>query len=71
MKDVLTAEEFDAIAYQAYADQLGALKIRIMTAKSNVIKDLALQMNQEERKTLVNLFPKGKRGHGRHHDGKY
>ena len=69
MKDVLTAPEFDANAYQAYADQLQTLKIQMMTAKTNAIKDLATQMNQQEREVLVDLVPKGKRGHGKYHGG--
>ncbi len=67
MKDVLTAPEFDANAFQTYADQLQALKIQMITAKTGAIKDLASQMNQEEREVLVEILPKGKRGHGRHH----
>ena len=69
LKDTLTAAEFDASAYQTYADQLQALKIQMMTAKANAIKDLASQMDQQEREVLVDLLPKGKRGHGKYHGG--
>jgi len=67
MKGVLTAPEFDANAYQAYADQFQALKVQMMVAKTGAIKDLATQMNQQEREVLLELMPKGKKGHGKHH----
>ncbi len=67
IKDVLTAPEFDANAYQAYADQLQDLKIQMMVAKTGAIKDLASQMNQQEREVLLEIMPKGKKGHGKHH----
>jgi len=67
MKDVLTAPEFDANAYQAYADQLQDLKIQMMVAKTGAIKDLASLMNQQEREVLLEIMPKGKKGHGKHH----
>ena len=67
LKDVLTAPEFDANAYQAYADQLQGLKIQMMVAKTGAIKDLASQMNQQEREVLLEIMPKGKKGHGKHH----
>ena len=67
MKGVLTAPEFDANAYQAYADQYQALKVQMMTAKTGAIKELASQMNQQEREILLELMPKGKKGHGKHH----
>ena len=67
MKGVLTAPEFDANAYQAYADQIQALKVQMMTAKTEAVKELASQMNQQEREVLLELMPKGKKGHGKHH----
>ena len=67
MKGVLTAPEFDANAYQAYADQIQALKVQMMTAKTEAVKELASQMNQQEREVLLELMPKGKKGHGKYH----
>jgi uncharacterized membrane protein len=67
MKGVLTAPEFDANAYQSYADKLQGLKIQMMVAKTGAIKDLASQMNQQEREVLLEIMPKGKKGHGKHH----
>ena len=67
MKGVLTAPEFDANAYQSYADQIQALKVQMMTAKTEAVKELASQMNQQEREVLLELMPKGKKGHGKHH----
>ena len=67
MKGVLTAPEFDANAYQAYADQLQDIKVQMMIAKTGAIKDLASQMNQQEREVLLELMPKGKKGHGKYH----
>ena len=67
MKDVLTAPEFDANAYQTYADQLQALKIQMITAKTGAIKDLASQMNQQEREVLIEIMPQGRKGHGKYH----
>ena len=69
MKAVLTAPEFDAKAYQTYADQLQDIRIQMMTAKTGAIKDLASQMNQQEREVLVDILPKGKRGHGKYYGG--
>jgi len=67
MKGVLTAPEFDANTYQSYADQLQEIKVQMMTAKTGAIKELATQMNQQEREVLLEIMPKGKKGHGRHH----
>ena len=67
MKGVLTAPEFDAKAYQAYADQLQEIKVQMMTAKTGAIKELATQMNQQEREVLLEIMPKGKKGHGKYH----
>ncbi len=67
IKDVLTAPEFDANAYQAYADQLQEIKVQMMVAKTGAIKALASQMNQQEREVLLEIMPKGKKGHGKHH----
>jgi len=71
MKDVLTAPEFNANAYQTYADQLEALQIKRFSAMADAIKDIAAQMSQQEREVLVELLPKGKRGHGKLHGGNY
>jgi len=67
MKGVLTAHDFDTNAYQAYADQLQALKVQMMVSKTGAIKDLASQMNQQEREVLLEIMPKGKKGHGKYH----
>ena len=67
MNDVLTAPEFDANSYQTYADQLEVLQIKRFSAMADAIKDLASQMNQQEREVLVEIIPKGRKGHGRHH----
>ncbi|MGI9533656.1 MAG: periplasmic heavy metal sensor [Thermodesulfobacteriota bacterium] len=67
MKDVLTAQEFDADAYQAYANQIEALRAERFKSTTGAIKDLASQMNQEEREVLVDILPKGKHKNGKHH----
>lgn len=67
MHDALMGpEEFDAEAFQAGADrvnQLNAQKFDIMTSS---IKEIAPQLNQQERQTLAEMFHRGKRHHGDH-----
>lgn len=67
MKGVLTAPEFDANTFQSYTDKLQEIKIQMIVAKTGAIKDLASQMNQQEREVLLEIMPKGKKEHGKHH----
>jgi len=49
---ILTAPEFDARAFQTEVDRLHDLRNRLMQRRAEMVKGLAGQMNQDERKLL-------------------
>jgi uncharacterized membrane protein len=50
---ILTAPQFDEASYQTEADKLQELRGLMMKGLSNATKGLAKQLNQDERKALV------------------
>jgi uncharacterized membrane protein len=50
---ILTAPEFDETAYQVETERLHELRSRMMQRLAEGTKELAMQFNQEERKTLA------------------
>jgi uncharacterized protein YoaH (UPF0181 family) len=64
LKEVLTAEQFDARAFKENSDKLQALMAQGFTSFSNAIAELAPQLTQDEREILAELGPGGR--HGKH-----
>jgi uncharacterized membrane protein len=64
LKEVLTAEQFDAQAFKENSDKLQALMAQGFTSFSNAIAELAPQLTQDEREILAELGPGGH--HGKH-----
>ena len=64
LKEILTAEQFDAQAFKENSDKLQALMAQGFTSFSNAIAELAPQLTQEEREILAELGPGGH--HGKH-----
>ncbi|MGH7891155.1 MAG: periplasmic heavy metal sensor [Thermodesulfobacteriota bacterium] len=64
LKEVLTAEQFDAQAFKENSDKLQALMAEGFTSFSNAIAELAPQLTQDEREILAELGPGGR--HGKH-----
>ena len=65
MKEILTAEEFDAQAFKENSDKLQALMAEGFTSFTDAIAELAPQLTQEEREILAELGPGGRHHHGR------
>lgn len=64
LKEILTAEEFDAEAFKENSEKLQTLMAQGFTSFSNAIAELAPQLTQEEREILAELGPGGH--HGKH-----
>lgn len=64
LRDILTAEEFDATAFKAQAAQLQSLMSQGFVSFTDAIAEVAPQLTQEEREILVQLAPRGPGGHG-------
>jgi uncharacterized membrane protein len=64
LKEILTAEQFDAQAFKENSDKLQALMAQGFTSFSNAIAELAPQLTQDEREILAELGPGGH--HGKH-----
>ncbi|MEW6144435.1 MAG: periplasmic heavy metal sensor [Thermodesulfobacteriota bacterium] len=62
LKEILTAEEFDAEAFKENSEKLQTLMAQGFTSFSNAIAELAPQLTQDEREILAELGPGG-----RHH----
>lgn len=66
--EILTAPQFDAAAYEAKMKELHEIQNRLQDQKIKVIKDLAENLNQQERQALAELMQKhhgSKKGHRR------
>jgi uncharacterized membrane protein len=62
MKEILTAEEFDAQAFKENSEKLQTLMSQGFTSFSNAIAELAPQLTQDEREILAELGPGGHHG---------
>ena len=60
--EILTAPTFDAQAYQKKADELQQIRQEMSIRRSKVIKELASQFTQQERKALIKYL-RPKKGH--------
>lgn len=56
---ILTAPQFDANAYQAKAGQLHELHGQMQAQMTQMVLELASQLNAEERQSLAGLLEKG------------
>lgn len=65
MHELLTAPEFDSVAFQSEAEKIEQLKAQKFDIMTNSIMEIAPQLTQEERENLAKMFHKGKRGHGK------
>lgn len=59
LKEILTAEQFDAQAFKENSEKLQTLMAEGFTSFSNAIAELAPQLTQEEREILAELGPGG------------
>ncbi|HVY54511.1 MAG TPA: periplasmic heavy metal sensor [Thermodesulfobacteriota bacterium] len=59
LRDILTAENFDAQAYKETSQKLQTLMTQGFTSFNNAIAELAPQLTQSERQILVQLGPGG------------
>ncbi len=64
LKEILTAEQFDAQAFKENSDKLQSLMAQGFTSFSNAIAELAPRLTQDEREILAELGPGGR--HGKH-----
>ncbi len=64
MKEILTAEQFDAEAFKENSEKLQTLMAEGFTSFTNAIAELAPQLTQDERAILAELGPGGR--HGKH-----
>ena len=62
LKEILTAEQFDAQAFKDTSEKLQTLMAQGFTSFSNAIAELAPQLTQDEREILAELGPDGHRG---------
>jgi uncharacterized membrane protein len=62
LKEILTAEEFDAQAFKENSEKLQTLMSQGFTSFSNAIAELAPQLTQDEREILAELGPGGHHG---------
>jgi len=67
MIDALTAEKFDANAFQQSVDKMHDLHGKKIQAMAEAVKSLAPKFTQEERVILAEILPKGRHGRGGHH----
>ena len=67
MVDALTAEKFDANAFQQSVDKMHDLHGKKIQAMAEAVKSLAPKFTQEERVILAEILPKGRHGRGGHH----
>jgi len=67
MIDALTAEKFDANAFQQSVDKMHDLHGKKIQAMAEAVKNLAPKFTQEERVILAEILPKGRHGRGGHH----
>lgn len=71
IREILSAETFDAEAFDAQAEKLHTIMSAMGHKRIEVTKELAQQLSQEDRKVLAEKFAKGFHGHDRrHHKGK-
>ena len=66
LRDILTAEQFDAQAYKETSEKLQGLMAKGFSSFNNAIAELAPQLTQSERQILVQLGPGGGHGKGGH-----
>lgn len=62
LRDILTAEEFDAQAFKETSEKLQTLMAQGFTALNNAVAELAPQLTQSEREILAQLGPGGHHG---------
>ena len=62
LKEILTAEQFDAQVFKEASGNLQTLMAQGFTSFSNAIAELAPQLTQDEREILAELGPDGHRG---------
>jgi uncharacterized membrane protein len=62
LKAILTADEFDAAAFEAQADVLQSLMTQGFESFTEAIAELAPQLTQQEREILASLAPGGRHG---------
>lgn len=62
VRDILSAEEFDAEAFAAKAKEMHDIRMKMGLRRIGVTQDLAEQLSQEDRKVLANRFATGFRG---------
>jgi uncharacterized membrane protein len=59
LKEILTAEEFDAQAFKENSEKLQTLMAQGFTSFTDAIAELAPQLTQDEREILAELGPGG------------
>lgn len=64
IKQILTAEEFDAEAFEIAAEKMHAMFAEMGKKRVEVTKQLAMQLSKEDRETLADGFSKGFHGRG-------
>lgn len=62
LRDILTAEQFDAQAFKETSEKLQTLMAQGFTSFNNAIAELAPQLTQSERQILAQLGPGGRHG---------
>jgi uncharacterized membrane protein len=62
VRDILSAEEFDAEAFEAKAMEMHDTRTKMGLRRIEVTKELASQLSQEDRKVLASRFASGFRG---------
>ena len=62
LKEILTAEEFDAQAFKQSSETLQTLMAEGFTSFTNALAELAPQLTQEERGILAEIGPGGRHG---------
>lgn len=62
LRDILTAEQFDAQAFKETSEKLQTLMAQGFTAFNNAVAELAPQLTQSEREILAQLGPGGRHG---------
>ncbi|MFN3701030.1 MAG: periplasmic heavy metal sensor [Alphaproteobacteria bacterium] len=62
VRDILSAEEFDAEAFEAKAMEMHDTRTKMGLRRIEVTKELASKLSQEDRKVLATRFSSGFRG---------
>ena len=62
LRDILTAEQFDAQAFKETSEKLQGLMAKGFSSFNNAIVELAPQLTQSERQILAQLGPGGHHG---------